>query len=123
MKISFDFDCTLGEDKIQKLANIIKTSNSENDVYVVTSRNAGQSYNQDLWKVAKRLNIPNERVFFTEGAWKWKKINELEMDMHFDDVPEECELIAINTKCLPILLWDEYCKGSIKCENFGKGIY
>jgi len=122
LKISFDFDCTLGETIIQKVAKMMLAHPEDCEIYIVTARIKGEG-NWDLWSVAKRLNIPNERIFFTEGAYKWNTINRLEIDIHFDDVPEECELIATRTACLPILLWDEYCKGSVKEENFGKEIY
>ncbi len=120
MRISFDFDCTLGEDIIQKISSSLL---KDNEIFIVTSRCAGLSHNIDLLNVAKRLGIKDENIHFTEGGWKWRKIKELEIDIHFDDVPEECELIKWNTKCLPLLLWDEYSKESIKNESFGKGIY
>lgn len=123
MKISFDFDCTLGEDIIQKLADIIIKSSIYCDVYIVTARCEGVSHNRDLYSVAKKLGIPEGNIYFTEGAWKWKTIERLNIDIHYDDVPEECELIKVNTNCLPLLLWDEYSKESIKHDTFGKGIY
>lgn len=123
MKISFDFDCTLGETIIQKLAATILNSSVDKEIFIVTARNAGESYNQDLYRVAHRLGIRQDHIHFTEGGWKWKKIKELEIDIHFDDVPEECELILLHTKCLPLLLWDMISKDSIKHDSFGQGIY
>lgn len=122
MRISFDFDCTLGEHIMQKLADIIISSNKYCDVYIVTARCEKDS-NKDLFSVAEGLGIPKTNIHFTEGAWKWQTIKKLNIDIHYDDVPEECELIKLNTSCIPVLLWDEYCKGSIKHESFGKGIY
>lgn len=123
MIVSFDFDCTLGEDAFQKLATFIKSAPGTR-VLVITSRNIAQHANTDLWGVTKRLEIPREDIHFTEGDWKWKKVKELGVNMHFDDVPEECELIAQNVEtCIPVLIWDIYCKGSIKTEQFGKGLF
>lgn len=121
MKISFDYDCTLGEKIIQKLVAFLLLTDAE--IYVITARNFGMDHNRDLYNICKRLGIPDERIFFTEGAFKWRKIKELGIVMHFDDVPEECELIIKNTTCLPLLLWDEVCSASIKSDQFGKGIY
>ena len=123
LRISFDFDCTLGEDIIQRKASLLINSNEYSDIFIITARNKGESYNRDLISVAKRLGIPDENIHYTEGGWKWSKIKELEIDIHFDDVPEECELISKNTSCLPLLIWDEYCKESIKHDSFGQGIY
>ena len=122
LKISFDFDCTLGETIIQKLARII-LPHADCEVFIVTSRNKGASYNRDLFGVAERLNIREDKIYFTEGGWKWKTIQNLGINIHFDDVPEECELIMRNTKCLPMLLWDDGCMPSVKHESFGKGLF
>jgi hypothetical protein len=123
MRISFDFDCTLGEDIIQKKASLLIASTEYCDVFIITSRNKDVSYNRDLLSVAKRLGIPEQNIHFTEGDWKWQTIKMLNIDIHYDDVPEECELIRLNTNCLSLLIWDEYRKESIKHESFGKGIY
>lgn len=122
LRISFDFDCTLGEDIIQRKASLLINSSEYCDVFIITSRCKDQK-NPDVYSVAKRLGIPNDNIYFTEGAWKWRKIKELGIDIHLDDVPEECELIKLNTNCVPLLIWDEFCKESIKHDSFGKGIY
>jgi len=122
LKISFDFDCTLGEDIIQCKANLLLKSAEACNVFIITARCSDQK-NPDVYSVAKRLNIPEENIYFTEGAWKWSKIKELEIDIHYDDVPEECELIIQNTNCTALLIWDLYCKESIKHDSFGQGIY
>jgi hypothetical protein len=122
LRISFDFDCTLGEDIIQRKANLLIKSTEYCNVYIITARCKDQK-NPDVYSVAKRLGIPESNIHFTEGAWKWHRIKELEIDIHFDDVPEECELISNNTNCLPLLIWDEFCKESIKHDSFGNGIY
>ena len=123
LRISFDFDCTLGETIIQRKASLLINSSEISDIFIITARNKGESYNRDLLSVAKRLGIPDSNIHYTEGSWKWRKIKELEIDIHFDDVPEECELISLNTNCIPLLIWDEWCKDSIKNGSFGKGIY
>lgn len=123
LRISFDFDCTLGESIIQRKASLLINSTEYSDIFIITARNKGESYNRDLLSVAKRLGIPESNIHYTEGSWKWRKIKELEIDIHFDDVPEECELISLNTNCIPLLIWDEWCKDSIKNDSFGKGIY
>jgi hypothetical protein len=123
LRISFDFDCTLGESIIQRKASLLINSSEYSDIFIITARNKGESYNRDLLSVAKRLGIPDSNIHYTEGSWKWRKIKELEIDIHFDDVPEECELISLNTNCIPLLIWDEWCKDSIKNDSFGKGIY
>lgn len=123
LKISFDFDCTLGEPIFQKLAQICKMSSESPEIFIVTARNKGQSYNRDLLGVAAKLNIAETHIFYTEGAFKWRMIQQLGINIHLDDVPEECQLIAKHTECIALLIWDEYCSESIKHDSFGQGIY
>ena len=123
LRISFDFDCTLGETIIQRKAMLMLKSAEPCNIFIITARCEGKNHNRDLYSVANRLGIPDENINFTEGAWKWRRIKELEIDIHFDDVPEECELISNNTTCIPLLIWDEFCKDSIKNDSFGKAIY
>ena len=101
LRISFDFDCTFGETIIQRKASLLINSSEYSDIFIITARNKGESYNRDLLSVAKRLGIPDSNIHYTE----------------------ECELISLNTNCIPLLIWDEWCKDSIKNGSFGKGIY
>ena len=71
-KISFDFDSTLSEEWVQALAGIIINSS---EVWVTTSRNEGISHNKDLYKIAGKLGIPNERILFTNGGFKWSVLD------------------------------------------------
>ena len=130
LKISFDFDCTLSEHHIQLIAHSMIAAGHE--VWIVTARcddrihdneiTEERSINRDLFKIAKKLNIPNERIMMTEGSFKWKTLEKLNIDLHFDDVPEEVELIIRNGR-KAILIWDETSSASIKHDSFGKGIY
>jgi uncharacterized HAD superfamily protein len=79
--------------------------------------------NRDIYSVAERLGIPHERIIMTEGSWKWSYIKKHNINMHFDDVPEEVEQITKNVEtCIAMLIWDEYSKGSIKSDEFGNGM-
>lgn len=131
MKTSFDMDCTLSETFIQMICEAMIKMNHE--VWIITARcddrlhnpniSKVNSCNRDLFKIAERLGIPDERIVMTEGNFKHSKIKELGIELHFDDVPEEVELIVRNTNCKAILIWDEFCSASIKHESFGKGIF
>ena len=129
-RISFDFDGTLGERHIQLIAAAMIAAG--HDVWIVTSRCDDRkqkpdmalinSWNRDLFSVAERLNIQPEKIVMTEGDFKWKTLERLNIDLHFDDVPEEVELIIRNNR-KAVLIWDEYCSASIKHEQFGKSIF
>lgn len=53
MRVSFDFDCTLGESYRQSLAQVLIKGGCE--VFCITARNIGMSHNQDLYKVIDRV--------------------------------------------------------------------
>ena len=95
MRISFDFDSTLSQEIIQKLAKILVLANT--DVWIVTSRFSDPNVrNYDLHKVADEVGIPVEKRIFTNGDYKWRKLQELNVDLHFDDMEDEVYLINKN---------------------------
>ena len=101
MKVSFDFDSCLSEDWVQSLA---KNFLSIFEVWIVTSREEGNSHNVDLYKISDRLGISRERIIFTNGAYKWSSLNYHGIDLHFDDMEDEIIEINNKTKCKGILI-------------------
>lgn len=100
MNISFDFDSTLSEDWVQELAKIFISAG--HFVYIVTSRCSGA--NPDLYKVADDIGISNHAVIFTEGAYKAETLRVLGVDIHFDDMEDECDQINRETDCKALLV-------------------
>jgi len=92
MKIGFDFDDTLVSwihaDKIQKLASILQAGGA--DLYIVTARCDGWGIrNDDLYIVAKKLNIPKEKILCTCLSNKFEFLKQHGIEMLFDDKWEE----------------------------------
>ncbi len=105
MKISIDFDMTLGEPYIQQLAKLLILGGA--DVWVLTARNDDSiicngefsgyyGYNKDLRNVCERVGIPKEKVLYTNGTYKYKLFLENKFDLHFDDDFKEVEMINRN---------------------------
>lgn len=85
-RVSFDFDGVLSTNEGQSLARAeIKRGNT---VFIVTKRSA-YSRSSEVFAVADCLGIPRENIHFTDTAWKWKKLNDLMIDSHYDDQEEE----------------------------------
>lgn len=99
MKVSFDFDSCLSEDDIQKIAGVfIKSPLCQ--TFIITSRSNDEfNKNIDLFKLAGNLGIKSENIHFTNGEYKWKKIKELQITFHFDDMEDEVHLINANGGC------------------------
>jgi uncharacterized HAD superfamily protein len=94
MKISFDFDGVLETAKGQETAQRLMQSN---DVFIITARNK-ERMSKAVYEVADKLNIPYRNVIFTNGADKWKAINDKNIDVHYDNNNEQLSKIKANTK-------------------------
>ena len=125
-KVSFDYDETLALPNIESYCKeLIDRGNIE--VWVVTSRVSDETidktfqpwkkpnWNKDLWETCERLNIPKERVVFTEHVDKIEYLRGKDFIFHLDD--DEYELLTISEdddKCVPVNVnnpkWVYYCK-------------
>lgn len=100
-RVSFDFDGVLSTPKGQAMAQ--REIKNGNTVLIVTKRNPFKQ-SAEVFEVADRLGIPRENIHFTNGVWKWKKIDHLMVDIHYDDQPEEIERINKYTNVLGKLI-------------------
>jgi acid phosphatase class B len=92
MKISFDFDGCLGDNKfVQLICKVFQSAG--HDVFILTSRDP-QMKNLDVWKLADDFDILKENVIMTNGTMKVHKFLELGIDIHFDNSFDE--IVAIN---------------------------
>ena len=92
MKISFDFDGCLGDNKfVQLICKVFQSAG--HDVFIITSRDPKMK-NSDVWKLAEEFKIPFENVHMTNGSLKVHTFMELDMDLHFDNSFDE--IVAIN---------------------------
>lgn len=95
MKISFDFDNTLSKLKLQNICH--RLINKNHDVWIVTSR-CNEVYgikydNNDLFNIAYQLNIPNEKIHFTNACNKDLFLINNRFDIHLDDDRFEIDLL------------------------------
>lgn len=100
LKISFDFDNSLSEEYVQKIAAVFILIC---DVWIVTSRSENNR-NDDLFEVVKKLGIPVKNVIFTDGGYKWSTLKYYNFDVHFDDQVDEVLEINNLTDCNAILV-------------------
>jgi hypothetical protein len=107
MKVSFDWDSTLAEPRIQKLAK--KFIDAGHEVYITTSRTGtplphANWDNKIIFTIAERLGIPKENIRFTNYVDKWEFLQGF--DIHFDDDPYEIQLIEENIDCVGVIIND-----------------
>lgn len=98
IRVSFDFDGTL-RDKEQVQALAIQLSSNVNiECWIITRRtNKGKSWGE-VFEFADSLEIPQERVIFTEGQYKAPTLIEKGIDIHIDDDPTELIFFALGTE-------------------------
>jgi acid phosphatase class B len=94
MKISFDVDGVL--DTPQGMALARKKIAEGDRVYIITGRNE-ESMSEEVYAIARELGIPRLRVYFTNGADKWKTIQSLGIEFHYDNNEEQITKIKENT--------------------------
>jgi hypothetical protein len=100
-KISIDYDDTLSTQRGKDLAR--RLMNEGNEVIIVTRRRKMDG--QSVYRVAEELGIPRDKVFFTEGQLKWRKLKELRVQRHIDNSPDEIDAIKKNA---PLIRADKF---------------
>jgi hypothetical protein len=105
--VSIDFDGTLQYKDVQ---DYVQTLMDREDVTVwVTTRrypNSIKRNNHDLYKVTRRLGIPDNRITFCSFDYKFEHISNRPFVFHLDDDPIDLELL------------DKGSNGRIKCIHY-----
>lgn len=92
--VSFDFDGTLSTPKGQEKAlNLIKEGYR---VFIITARQSKDS--KEVFDVADKLGIRRSDIYFTNGKNKWETVKRLGIAIHYDNNPEQVDLINKMTK-------------------------
>jgi hypothetical protein len=94
MKISFDIDGVL--DTPQGMALARRKITEGHRVYIITGRNE-ERMAEEVYAIARELGIPRLRVYFTNGADKWKTIQSLGIELHYDNNEEQITKIKEQT--------------------------
>ena len=112
IKVSFDFDSTLDRQDVQQYA--LELISNGIQVWICTSRKSdalnfkmfgGTGFNNDLYQVAEILDIPNERIIFTDHAMKADIIQNIDFKWHLDDDYVELNELNSRTKIKGISCW------------------
>ena len=120
-KVSFDFDSTLDRQDVQLYA--LELISKGIQIWICTSRKSdalnlkmfgGTGFNDDLYQVAEILDIPLDRIIFTDHAMKSDFLKNIDFKWHLDD--DFVELNNINSKtkvkgisCYKNTIWKFKC--------------
>jgi uncharacterized HAD superfamily protein len=100
MRVSFDIDGVLDTLAGQDIA--IRSIKKGDDVFIITARNEGQA-SAGVYAIAVKLGIPRLRIYFTNGADKWRTVERLDIDLHYDNSREQVDKIEQNTDAQAVL--------------------
>ena len=98
---AFDFDGTLSDERIQKLA---KKMRAGNEIWIVTARSDNEFNRGTLNPVLNKLGLTEHQVIFCNEKPKWEYLKGINADVYIDNASFEFETILNNTNTIP-LLW------------------
>lgn len=96
IKISFDIDGTLfNNSSVQQLAkDLSKRKNIE--LWIHTRRKEKDPFeNREVYELADIYDIPEERVIFTDGQYKFNFLDNNNINIHIDDDSAEMAFIPL----------------------------
>jgi len=99
IKIGIDFDGTLTDPRISRIAQMLihasyPSGERMNDVWVITARDQMDSFMRHILLYA---HIPPDKVIFTYGDSKWDIIEKMGFDMLIDNDNREISGVADHT--------------------------
>ena len=93
-RVSIDFDDTLNTERGKELYNRLK--NEGKDIHIVTRRQQDTA-SKEVYDLAEELGINRSKIHFTNGQLKWKTLQRLGIETHYDNNPDEINAINTNT--------------------------
>lgn len=90
--ISFDYDGTLSDPKVQEIAE--QAILDDNNVFIITKRQSGD---KAVLNLAMELGIKKSNVIFTNGEPKWTYLIDNSIDIHYDNEQDEIEQMKQKT--------------------------
>jgi len=122
MKVSFDFDSTLSEERVEEYAK--KLVKEGHEVWIVTSRlgngkEPNPKWNDDLYECAERVGISKDHIHFCSMVDKSEFLKDKGFLWHLDDDIIELSFIRTDTDVFPIWCyyghnWMQYCDDLIR---------
>ena len=94
INISFDFDGTLRSNiAVQSLASMLSNTPSKYNLFIITRRYCDGFEDVEVIQFANSLDIPKERVIFTNREYKRDALVANRIDVHIDDDSDELAFI------------------------------
>lgn len=102
MVIAIDYDGTLTDNQLLKLA--IKMRQEKNEIWIVTMRSENDFNKNILKSVLHKLFLTDYNVIFCNDKPKWELLKGINADIYIDNISDEFETIINHTNTIP-LLW------------------
>lgn len=102
MVVAFDFDHTLTDIRLQRVA--LKMKRERNEVWVVTMRRESEFNKKALKPVLNEIGLTEYSVIFCDDKPKWELLKAINADIYIDNISDEFEILKEHTNIVP-LLW------------------
>ena len=102
MVVAFDYDGTLDDPALQRLA--IRMRREKNEVWIVTMRRENEFNKNVLKPVLQKLGLTEHSVIFCNDQPKWELLKGINADVYVDNISDEFEVLRNHTTVIP-LLW------------------
>lgn len=101
MVIAFDFDSTITNKQVQKLAN--KFVSQGNEIWIVTARRDNDYNVNTMLSELKGVKITNHQFLFSNSKPKYEILKDINADLYIDNITDEFEMIQRHTNTIPLL--------------------
>jgi len=116
--VSFDFDDTLktalGNPNDEIVAKFQQHMENDDHIVIVTSRLDSAKSQKEIKTFLQQNGLTAEGIFHTNGEFKAPTLDELEIDVHYDDDEEELKQLSSHVQGVNAFTdqakadWDEY---------------
>lgn len=101
MTVCFDFDGTISDEGLQRLA--IKMKREKNEIWVVTMRRDNEFNRGILKPVLNKIGLTEFNVIFCNDKPKWELLKGINADIYIDNVSNEFDVLKSHTNVIPLL--------------------
>lgn len=101
MTVCFDFDGTISDEGLQRLA--IKMKREKNEIWVVTMRRDNEFNRGILKPVLNKIGLTEFDVIFCNDKPKWELLKGINADIYIDNVSNEFDVLKSHTNVIPLL--------------------
>jgi hypothetical protein len=100
MIVAFDFDGTLDDVRLQKLAK--KLVREKNEVWIVTARKENDFNKKAIYPTLQKIGLSEYSIIFCNERPKFEMLQTINADIYIDNITDEFEKIKNYSNTIPL---------------------